>query len=1245
MKALLSIFVLCSVLLSAYSMAAGIAFDDFDGGGYGFTSSWSGTQFGLVTSIDPDFGNSLQALGSSTTEYTSSSNIPVLDVSGDATYYLCCLYYATGEDQYAVLKLRNGTPPAGIPSILFRNSGWADAYTGSGSTANEIDFLVNKLYLAVLKIDCNPTGTDDAVYLNLYNLTDGDVVPAVEPTVWQTDGKPGNTTTNFVESSANNIQVVGRGSIDSTFDNVLLTTDWADVYAASQPQGPPPEVDYYVATVADGGDDSNPGTLAEPFATIQKAASLVQPGYTVYIRGGRYPVTSTVVLGSAHSGTQDAPVIYTAYQDEEVILDGSMFIPTDGFALVQDQPTLDRLNPAGQGNVYIASITDSTLQNVLNNPDAQLTQDDQMMQQSRFPNVGFDYVETADVSGEVLNTDGSELTPVGAEITIRGNFQGDWQAELNRDKKARLIGYVSAAWHKEALRLHSVDGADNIQLMDGSSYGLDRLAGMGDPRRPYFDNLLCEIDDPGEWYYDDLENKLYLWPYDDQIDGQTVLGVWAGPKMFDISADYIRLENLTMQCLGDGGSFVDIYGSHDVVAGCTLRYSAPGAVVYNIWNDARNSGLLSCDLYDNNGGGRLYAGSVSNNLIEAGNCFIENCHFTQIHSKSFYGGVGAIKGAGNIFRNNLAHNHNGQICTISGPDHLIELNEVFNIGIEEGDGGSFYQGASFSSVNNTFRHNFWHHIMCIPSLYERAAIYSDDGDSFDNVEENVFYKAGTCFKMNAGAGHTADGNVMLDSRIGLHALGTSTSSATTMYNTDMSHLDSHTSVKDAHLYRAMSDFGIDGWESTANSSNWNSQISSYWRTRYPVLDSVFAQWWNDKAMYKYSTFTDNIQYSNYYGFSVASQATLTGTVNLSDLNDFVDPSVMNFKFAEPRPLWAPDIPFETVGLYADQYRTRVPDKDAYRQIVKDHWNSVPSESNGLSYNPDTINDRIYFNTGKVLLELMQASVPVDIDGSGRVDLGDFTKFAACWVDPTCIETDFDNSGNTGFEDLQHLADHWLNTFTIIAFDNFDGGQVGFTSSWSGTQFGLVTGIASGLGNSFQATGDLITEYTSSSNIPVLDVSGDATYYLSGLYYATGEDQYSVLKLRNGTTPAGVPSILFRNSGWADAYIGEGLTANEIDFLPNKLYFAVLKIDCNPTGTNDAVYLNLYNLTDGEVVPAAEPTVWQTDGKPGNTAANFVETSADNIQVVGRGSIDSTFDNILVTTKWADVTGSVPDAYQ
>ena len=42
---------------------------------------------------------------------------------------------------------------------------------------------------------------------------------------------------------------------------------------------------YYVAT---SGSDANPGTLTQPWRTIQKAAATLQAGDAVYIRAGTY---------------------------------------------------------------------------------------------------------------------------------------------------------------------------------------------------------------------------------------------------------------------------------------------------------------------------------------------------------------------------------------------------------------------------------------------------------------------------------------------------------------------------------------------------------------------------------------------------------------------------------------------------------------------------------------------------------------------------------------------------------------------------------------------------------------------------------------------------------------------------------------------------------------------------------------------------------------------------------------------
>jgi len=64
----------------------------------------------------------------------------------------------------------------------------------------------------------------------------------------------------------------------------------------------------YAATyyIDPSGDDSNPGTQSEPFATIQNAANIVNPGDEVIVKDGTYE--EQVVI--SRSGTEEEPIIF-----------------------------------------------------------------------------------------------------------------------------------------------------------------------------------------------------------------------------------------------------------------------------------------------------------------------------------------------------------------------------------------------------------------------------------------------------------------------------------------------------------------------------------------------------------------------------------------------------------------------------------------------------------------------------------------------------------------------------------------------------------------------------------------------------------------------------------------------------------------------------------------------------------------------------------------------------------------------
>jgi len=67
--------------------------------------------------------------------------------------------------------------------------------------------------------------------------------------------------------------------------------------------------------VSPTGNDANPGTLAQPFATVGKAASVAQPGHIIYVRGGTYYPTATIRI--TNSGTAGNRISLLAYPGEK----------------------------------------------------------------------------------------------------------------------------------------------------------------------------------------------------------------------------------------------------------------------------------------------------------------------------------------------------------------------------------------------------------------------------------------------------------------------------------------------------------------------------------------------------------------------------------------------------------------------------------------------------------------------------------------------------------------------------------------------------------------------------------------------------------------------------------------------------------------------------------------------------------------------------------------------------------------
>lgn len=86
--------------------------------------------------------------------------------------------------------------------------------------------------------------------------------------------------------------------------------------------------------IAPDGNNSNPGTMAEPFASLTRAATIAQPGDVFIMRGGVYHHASRITIGTARNGTAANPVTVIAYPGE---------VPTLDFAAQAEQAGNDGL--------------------------------------------------------------------------------------------------------------------------------------------------------------------------------------------------------------------------------------------------------------------------------------------------------------------------------------------------------------------------------------------------------------------------------------------------------------------------------------------------------------------------------------------------------------------------------------------------------------------------------------------------------------------------------------------------------------------------------------------------------------------------------------------------------------------------------------------------------------------------------------------------------------------------------------
>ena len=266
------------------------------------------------------------------------------------------------------------------------------------------------------------------------------------------------------------------------------------------------------------GNDSNAGTESAPVKTLAKAQELVKgktgsmtEDVVVYLRGGTYVLDETINFDSSDSGKNGFNVIWTAYKGETAVISGGSNI--SGWTQVDESK-----------NIWSAPA------NGVNSRDFF-------------------------VNGErAVRARSGELSNVGEVADMKAFTLAAGQLPESFARPQDLEVMINALWQFDIVRVKDVVKENDYQrliLTDESWNLLHITAGVEfDVTKDYVkyvENAYELLDEPGEWYLNTDEDKIYYIPKagQDITKTEAVLGNLESLFTFDGEINKV-VENITL---------------------------------------------------------------------------------------------------------------------------------------------------------------------------------------------------------------------------------------------------------------------------------------------------------------------------------------------------------------------------------------------------------------------------------------------------------------------------------------------------------------------------------------------------------------------------------------------------------------------------------------------------------------------------------------------------------------------------
>ena len=473
--------------------------------------------------------------------------------------------------------------------------------------------------------------------------------------------------------------------------------------------------------VSSQGSDNNPGTIKQPFKTIQKCADTVQPGSNCWIREGTYREKVRPQI----SGSESQPITFAAYKEEQVIISGTELVTDwskhrDAIYRVKIDLPVDGYSDTG----FFAN---------------QIFVGGKMVPEARLPNLSpeHDFLRP--------NLLGGGLESLGGTAA---KIQNEAVPELTEGWKGGRV------WANEwyTTRTGEITGGTAKQLLAKMTAAWDRGAYWF-----YLFGKLELLDDRGEWFYDGNNQQLYLWSIDDQAP--KTVEVKQRNLAFDLSdRSFITVRNLNL--------FANTITTSDrstgvIIDGVRAKYvshymTLPPVPESEKPYEADDAMFLAAHAHDTGiqlrGNNNVLKNSVidwsagNGVLLEGNNHQVTNNIIVNTNYQATYAAPVRINGNGHQISHNTikrtgrdAINFDWHTAGTDGRNLEISYNDISEFGMLSTDLGGIYVCCHINLEGGSINHNWIHDAQSFSPFWGTRGIYLDLETFNSTVHHNVVW--------------------------------------------------------------------------------------------------------------------------------------------------------------------------------------------------------------------------------------------------------------------------------------------------------------------------------------------------------------------------------------------------------------------------------------------------------------------------------------------------------------------------